>query len=85
VIAVADFPYKVCPDCEGVEPPCCECGRDTHCCHYDDAFWKPIWPYGSNPPDTVVEDISDADISSPPDWVTWYPVNDPRASWNLPK
>jgi len=29
--------------------------------------------------------LEDADISNPPDEVTWYPINDPSASWNLPK
>lgn len=29
--------------------------------------------------------IEDADISNPPDEVTWYPINDPNASWNQPK
>lgn len=48
----------------------CECS-----CHYTI----------ENVPNTEFSYVEDADISNPPDEVTWYSLDDPNASWNLPK
>lgn len=71
---------RVCADCEGFEPPCCECHRLNHCCHA--CYLYSPKRNNEHPRFTEFDVMEDANISNPPDEVSWYQF--PVVYW-LPK